>query len=310
MLQANSIASASLCERSRVVNKRKDFSILKWVIFPANSIALAAVIVYFNLRVFGLEDGVPYSIIVAMIGLFSIVIVKYAESDNRTLGRAAFCFEIALTAMLILNAAYSISVQRKMSVARMGETSQAATIEQIGKLRGSRTQREALQKIDKQESAQSVFADVERTLFWIMICELGLYAIAAFSLFAIAKLMDADEPVNVKTGEFPHEIDANERLSLSLSQKRERLSLQDGVRKDALKKLRKHLSDIAFHNPKRWFKADLVRGGVTIRLFERQHGHEISLSQTTQSDKLLAAVDRPDFREKLIEELRRQGFEI
>jgi len=54
----------------------------------------------------------------------------------------------------------------------------------------------------------------------------------------------------------------------------------------------------------------LVRGGVTIRLFERQHGHEIALSQTTQSDKLLAAVDRPDFRDRLIEELRRQEFEI
>jgi hypothetical protein len=102
----------------------------------------------------------------------------------------------------------------------------------------------------------------------------------------------------------------SERQSLILSQKQSRVSLEDGVRKDALKRLREHLKQIAFYHPNRWFKADLVRGGVTIRLFERQHGHEICLSQTTQSDKLLAAVDRPDFRDRLIEELRHQGFEI
>src|SRR5689334_16945857 len=77
----------------------------------------------------------------------------------------------------------------------------------------------------------------------------------------------ADEPAKVKTEEFPHETDANERQSLSLSQKRERLSLSDPDRKDALKRLREHLKAVAFYHPNRWFKADLVRGGVTIRLF-------------------------------------------
>jgi hypothetical protein len=102
----------------------------------------------------------------------------------------------------------------------------------------------------------------------------------------------------------------NERQSLSPSQNADRLSLSDPDRKDALKKLREHLKAIAFHHPNKWFKADLVRGGVTIRFFERQNGHEISIAQTTQSDKLLAAVERADFRDRLIEELRRQEFEI
>ena len=124
----------------------------------------------------------------------------------------------------------------------------------------------------------------------------------------------ADEP-RQKTDEFPAELETyelsdNERQSLSLSQKRERLSLSDATRKDSLKRLREHLKAIAFYHPNRWFKADLVRGGVTIRLFERQNGHEIAVAQTTQSDKLLAAVEREDFRERLSEELRHQGFEI
>jgi hypothetical protein len=116
-------------------------------------------------------------------------------------------------------------------------------------------------------------------------------------------------PISARRGNFTPKSD-NERQSLSLSQKSERLSLSDPDRKDALKRLREHLKQIAFYHPNRWFKADLVRGGVTIRLFERQHGHEIALSQTTQSDKLLAAVERPDFQERLIGELRHQGFEI
>jgi len=58
------------------MNKRKDFRVMKWVLFPANSIILAGVVVWFNLRTFGPEDGLPYCAIVAMIGLFSIAIVK------------------------------------------------------------------------------------------------------------------------------------------------------------------------------------------------------------------------------------------
>ena len=123
--------------------------------------------------------------------MFSIIINKYTESENRSLAKAAFVFEIFLTVALVINATFSISVQRKMSVARMGETNQKETIEQIGKLKGSRTQREALKKIDKQEkSSQSLFENYEDILFWIMAGELALYAISAFTLFAIAKLLD------------------------------------------------------------------------------------------------------------------------
>jgi len=78
------------------VNKRKDFSVLKRIVFPLNSVVLAGIIAYFNVTVFGLRDGLPYTLIVALIGVFSILINKYTESDNRSLARAAFVFEIVL----------------------------------------------------------------------------------------------------------------------------------------------------------------------------------------------------------------------
>src|SRR5215813_2145699 len=188
--------------------KRKEFSVLKWIIFPLNSVVLASIVAYFNVTVFGYRDGLPYTAIVTLIGVFSILINRYTESDNRSLAKAAFVFEIVLTAALIVNACYSVSVQRKMSVARMAETSQATTIGEIAKLRGSKTQQKALDKVDKSVSAQSVFADVENILFWLMVGELGLYGLSAFTLFALAKLIDDGEEIEE---DFPDELDIEKR---------------------------------------------------------------------------------------------------
>src|SRR5262245_20565805 len=208
------------------MNKRKEFSILKWIIFPLNSVVLASIVAYFNITVFGAKDGIPYTAIVCLIGVFSILINKYTESENRSLARAAFVFEIVLTAALIINACYSVSVQRKMSVARMAESSQATTIGEISKLKGSRTQREALQKIDKPVAAQSVFADVESVLFWIMVGESGLYGLSALTRFALAKRIDDDEAGE----EFPDEIDTQKRLPV----KRQNLAPKTTTRGDTV----------------------------------------------------------------------------
>jgi len=78
----------------------------------------------------------------------------------------------------------------------------------------------------------------------------------------------------------------------------------------ALKKLREHLKKISAVNRGVWFKADLIHGGVMIRLFKQEHRYEIMVARTDQSDDLLADVDKPDFHDRLIEELRHQGFEI
>jgi hypothetical protein len=81
-------------------------------------------------------------------------------------------------------------------------------------------------------------------------------------------------------------------------------------RKKARRKLLDHLGVISSYNPGKWFKADLVEGGVHIRMCARVNTIEETIADTRQSDKLLMAVDKPDFRERLIEELRHQGFEI
>jgi hypothetical protein len=78
----------------------------------------------------------------------------------------------------------------------------------------------------------------------------------------------------------------------------------------ALNALRHHLRVIAFHYPNRWFKCDLIDGGVWIRMCKIRAGREVTIAKTRQSDKLFAAINRPDFRVRLVDELIRQGFPI
>jgi len=155
----------------------------------------------------------------------------------------------------------------------------------------------------------------------VRLTNFGELILAAVTLIFIRNWTAKSNTVARQVEDFPSELDADiaqdrgaprldRRTRKSDSGRLSPISGDLAARKEALKKLREHLKAISFHNPGRWFKADLVRGGVTIRLFEKQSSHEIMVCQTDQSDKLLAAVDRPDFRARLVEELIRQGFPI
>lgn len=131
---------------------------------------------------------------------------------------------------------------------------------------------------------------------------------------------EADKIVE-QDDDFPSEIDASEREA----QRNPALRLQRQAdtkiattvatsatdqRLPALNALRHHLRVIAFHYPNRWFKCDLIDGGVWIRMCERHAGREVTIAKTKQSNKLLAAINRPDFRARLVDELIHQGFPI
>jgi hypothetical protein len=153
----------------------------------------------------------------------------------------------------------------------------------------------------------------------IRLANFGELALAIFTLIFIR--IRSSRTNSPRDEDFPSEIDADvvrddrtgrrlDRTRKSDSERQSLISGDSGTRKAALKLLREHLKQIAFYHPGLWFKADLIHGGVTIRLFKRDHGHEIMVARTDQSDKLLAAVDRPDFRDRLLGELIYQGFPL
>src|SRR5207245_413477 len=339
-----------LFSRGKTMKRRKPFSILKWLVFPSLTLALAIIVAWFNVTTFGWQDGARYLLIVAAITGFSIAINKYVklldddDPTNDWLATTAFVFEIVLTAALIVNAAYSLSVQRSMSVGRQAEKAQTENLDSVSKLKSKAAQREAARMLSRQadsaKTSQSIFAENERALFWIMVGELIAYAVAAFTLYAVSSLVGRtgrtasqaigprqESPRGARQSDFPEELDMDysppqksasmrperpnkapfapvatvSRLPLSQRQDvpKKATSVATEPRRDALNALRTHLRVIAEGLPKRWFKADLIEGGVAIRLCERQQGREVTINQTNQSDKLLLAVDRPDFRERL-----------
>ncbi len=182
-------------------------SVEKWMIMAMVILGLSAVIVYFNLRVFGVADGIPYIAVVSFVVLVSLLVTRHIKRHPVTVNfiRAAFCFEVLLTIALGINAAYSLSVMREMSVAGEDEKRQTETlkettqtVESIAKLTSPAAQRAAARALEAQQKQQSgekpaapvsraaVFAAKERILFWIMLGELAISMLATFTLLGLS----------------------------------------------------------------------------------------------------------------------------
>jgi len=169
----------------------------KWLLMSVIILGLSAIVVYFNLRVFGLTDGAPYVAVVSLMALTSLLITRHVKRYPVTTSFvvAAFIYEILLTATLATNAAYSLSVMRVMSVAGQGEAAMAANLETATKFKTDRAQREALALVSHQAptaSRSAVFAEKENFLFRLMLLELCFVGIAIFSLIGLSIFGDRD----------------------------------------------------------------------------------------------------------------------
>ena len=165
-------------------------------------LGLAGVVVWFNLRVFGLADGAPYVVVVSFIVLVSFITTRHIKRHPVTTNflKSAFVFEVLLTVALGANVAYSLSVMREMSIAGQSEARQAEnvkttsqTVEAIAKLKSPAAQRAAARALEAQQNAPSqvitraaVFASKDQVLFWIMIAELAVAMLATFTLLGLS----------------------------------------------------------------------------------------------------------------------------
>jgi hypothetical protein len=151
---------------------------------------------------------------------------------------------------------------------------------------------------------------------WIRAANFGELILAAITLIYIrnrsAKFnaQGISEPIlSVATGR-EYQSAGAPALRVPDAKKATPVATDEDPRMPALKELREHLRQIAFYIPNRFFKADLIQGGVSIRLCCKLLGADVTVKTTRQSNKLLDAVDRPDFRARLVAELQHQGFLI
>lgn len=170
------------------MSNNKDFSVLKWFIFPAITVGLAAGIAYFNINLFGLGGSVLYLIALAVVNAVSLVLLNFSGSPKRPVRIAAFTFEGLLIAALLINIAYSLGAQRDLSLVRQAGADRAAEIEQISKLRGGRAQREALKTTSAVVDVRTAFGSFEAVLFYVMVAELGLSLGGLFLVYGLAAI--------------------------------------------------------------------------------------------------------------------------
>lgn len=168
----------------------------KWTLMSVIILGLSGVVIWFNLRVFGVEDGAPYIAVVGLVALASLLITRHVKRHPVVMAFVvgAFIFDILFTVCLTINAAYSLSIMREMSVAGVAERELAGNLETVGKLKSDRAQRAALSMLDRTAptaTRSSVFSAHEKNLRWIMIAELTLAGIAIFTLIGLS-IFDKD----------------------------------------------------------------------------------------------------------------------
>src|SRR5262245_270817 len=302
------------------MNKKREFTALKWLVFPSMSLTLAAIVAWFNVTIFGWRDGIFYIAAVAVIALFSVAITKYVGADNMRLAVAAFVVELLLILVLGANAIYCLSVQREMVIARQSEASRSEDLKTITKLRSRTAQRDATRMLaDNRQtgkSSQQVFAENERMLLWVMAVEMLAYVISAFTLLGLSHLW------RPKTAELADEFPALLALENRSPVKRPNLApkmttsndTSDDTRNhrkttpddtgDGFKRLRDALRLIAFEHPPCHFKVDLSKKAdyLIIRRMKSRRGDEYTTHSVRAKLSLLddATTMTPDaFRTRL-----------
>lgn len=184
---------------SNKLNKRPAMSGWeKWILMTVIIFGLSGIVAYFNVRVFGWVDGAPYLAVVSLMALSSLLITRHVRRYPVTskFVVAAFIFEILLTVTLAVNATFSLSVMRSMSVAGQGEQTLSANLDTATKFRSPREQRAALEILKSQGPVQTraaIFSAEEGHLYKLMLWELLLSGIAIFTLIGLSIFPDRDQ---------------------------------------------------------------------------------------------------------------------
>lgn len=180
---------------------KKDFKILKWILFPALTCGFAAGIYINNLKIFGFWGSITYGVLLLGICAIGLVMVyltgrdskkmeeaaEYAEmpQDNGAVQIAAFCFESVMLLALAVTLVCSIYVSRIVSGGKEGAEADLKKIEAISKLK-SRTAQQNLSKSVKVDSdIAEVYSTAEYLLFWPLVGEVGVSLLGLMVVYGL-----------------------------------------------------------------------------------------------------------------------------
>lgn len=195
-------------------NTKKNFSVMKWIIFPLLVLGFGIGIAYVSTKIFGAEGSVPtYLLLLVCLAISLIFIWHTSNHHNKAAKIAAFSFECAGVLALGFTLICSIVILREFS--GMSETvaqqnaqdlkkgeQNIQLVKEIGKLKSARAQATVTKTVVTQEENQNkitladAFSKAERWLLWPLIGEVAVYVIGLMVVFGMVSFLgkDNEEP--------------------------------------------------------------------------------------------------------------------
>lgn len=166
---------------------KKDFSVLKWFVFPLLVAGCAIGIVHASYTMFGFDGTVLYAILLFAIVFISLILVL--QTGNKLIRAAmiaAFAFETVGLIALLITSIVAIQASRELAGMRAASTSTNTTIETIAKLKSSKAQNTLVKNATiVVPDIGKATADAEKKMLWPLVFEAGIYVIGLVVVFGI-----------------------------------------------------------------------------------------------------------------------------
>lgn len=176
------------------MEKEKDFSTLKWLLFPLIVLALGVGIIINSVQVFDWSGSAAYILLVAVIFVISLVMVLHTGNKNNPKAKkAAFIFECAFMLALAATFICSIYVSRQMSGHRQAAAADVEKIKAIGSLKSAKAQATMAKNIKTESSISEAFAMAENLMFWPLVGETLLSLIGLMTVFGLTQFPSKSE---------------------------------------------------------------------------------------------------------------------
>lgn len=187
---------------------KKDFSIMKWLIFPLIALLLAVGIGVANCMMFGFWGSFLYLCLLVCIFIISLIMVF--QTGNKRLPQAiiaAFSFETIGLVALLATCLTAVYFTRTVQGAATANQSTTEVVKEIKGLKSSKAQNNITKNMNLTVvNVAEVYEKAEKFMLWTLASETlvyfaGLMVLFGINLFCVPKgLTTNDDEEPVKTG--------------------------------------------------------------------------------------------------------------
>lgn len=166
---------------------KKDFSIMKWLVFPFLVLCGAITLAYCSTYIFGFEGSVPYYLMLFGFFVISLILILHCgNTDNKPAQVASFVFEGVGIIVLVIVSAMAIMSMREITAARAVTDANNNTLQKVSQLKSARGQNTLIQAgIVKPVDQMAIIQKIENRLNIGFIFEASIYFLGIFVVYGL-----------------------------------------------------------------------------------------------------------------------------